>query len=337
MPKQMPDFFSLIYSKPLETFLAVCQQRSFTKAGEVLGISQSAVSQSILRLEETLGVTLFERHVRPIELTPEALILKEKIETHAAEFAGTISHIREENALRPIVRVAVIDSLSPNIAPALVHSLAQKSNRISILTGTSDHIIGCLMQHQVDVIVSSTPFLEIEGLSRYFLFQEPHVLILPKTLAKQKRKWAWEDLQYCGLPVIRYLGQTASGSTVEAFFRSMRMDFPLRFEADSNRVVFSLVAAGVGWSLTTPLCLLQCSDMISQIEILPAPKPAFSREIHVISRKGEKQGLAEEILRLCTAELNTSIIGQLEKIIPGCSPQLQIVEEGTRSRRAPFR
>ncbi|MBV7483838.1 LysR family transcriptional regulator [Bordetella sp. BOR01] len=334
MPKQIPEAFSLIYSKSLETFFAVCQQRSFTKAGDAIGLSQSAVSQSILRLEEMLGVTLFERNVRPIELTPEARVLKEQIEAHAAEVAGTISRIREENALKPIVRAAVIESLSPNIAPSLVRSLARQSNRISILTGTSDNIIGGLLQHQVDVIVSSTPFNDIDGLSRYFLFEEPHVLIMPKALTQRQREWTWHDLQYCGLPIIRYLGQTASGSTIETFFRTMRLEFPMRFEADTSRVVFSLVAAGVGWGLTTPLCLLQCADIVSQMDILPAPEPAFSREIYVITRKGENQGLAESVLKICAGELQDSIVEQLVRIAPGCGPNLKIAVENSLGRRA---
>lgn len=334
MPRQLPEAFSLIYSKSLETFFAVCETRSFTRASEVLGLSQSAVSQNVLRLEEMLGVTLFERNVRPIELTPEARLLKEQIDTHAAEVAGTLSRIREANALKPIVRAAVIESLSPNIAPSLLRSLAQQSNRISILTGTSDNIINGLLQHQVDVIVSSSPFNEIEGLSRYFLFEEPHVLIMPKSLSKGRRDWTWHDLQYCGLPVVRYLGQTGSGSTIETYFRTMRLDFPMRFEADTSRVVFSLVAAGVGWGLTTPLCLLQCADMVSQMDVLPAPGPIFSREIHVIIRKGQNQDLAQSVLRICAAELQDSIVSELVRIAPGCGPHLKIAVENSLGRRA---
>uniref|UniRef100_UPI003F50957C helix-turn-helix domain-containing protein n=1 Tax=Caballeronia sp. LjRoot34 TaxID=3342325 RepID=UPI003F50957C len=46
--------FPLIDSKTIETFLIVCQERSFAKTAEILGRSQSAVSQNVLRPEETL-------------------------------------------------------------------------------------------------------------------------------------------------------------------------------------------------------------------------------------------------------------------------------------------
>lgn len=121
-----PDTLSLVYSKTVETFMAVCQQRSFTRAADVLGLSQSAVSQSISRLEELLGVTLFIRDVRPVALTPEAVLLKEQLDRHATEMADSILSIREENSLKPTIRAAVVESLSPNIAPALVQTLAAK-------------------------------------------------------------------------------------------------------------------------------------------------------------------------------------------------------------------
>lgn len=326
MPQARPDAFSLIYSKTLETFFAVCQQRSFTKAAESLGLSQSAVSQSVLRLEEHLGVTLFERNVRPVGLTPEARLLKEQIETHSAEIAGTIGRIREANALKPIVRAAVVESLSPNIAPSLVRALAQQANRVSILTGTSDVIVHGLLNHQVDVIVSSDPFHHIDGLSRYFLFREPHVLVLPPSMGSASAEWQWSDLQYCGLPVVRYASHSASGRTVESFFRSMRLDLPVRFEADTSRVIFSLVSAGVGWTLTTPLCLLQCADMVPRMRVVRAPQPTFSREIHVITRKGDSDNLAREVLRICAKELRESIAAELVGIASWVGPDLQVAE-----------
>ena len=107
----------------------------------------------------------------------------------------------------------------------------------------------------------------------------------------------------------------------------------MRFEADTSRVVFSLVAGGVGWGLTTPLCLLQCADIVSQMDILPPPEPVFSREIYVITRKGENQGLAESILKICTDELQNSIVAELVKIAPGCGPHLTIAMDNSLGRR----
>ena len=65
----------------LDVFVRVSESRSFTAAGQQLGISASAVSKTIARLEERLSVRLFHRSTRTVNLTPEgALFLK--VPTH---------------------------------------------------------------------------------------------------------------------------------------------------------------------------------------------------------------------------------------------------------------
>jgi DNA-binding transcriptional LysR family regulator len=328
------EVFPLLYSKTLETFLIVCQQRSFTKAASVLGLSQSAVSQNILRLEEALGVTLFVRDVRPIMLTPEATVLKEQLEIQFSEMAITVAKIREQNALKPVVRVGVVESLSPNLAPELVRVLSSQANRISVLTGTSNVIVEDLLKRDVDLIVSSDPFNEIEGITRYFVFEEPHVLILPTDTGTAKREWSWDELQYCGLPFVRYAHRSSSGKIIESHLGRLRLTLPARFEADTSRVVFSLVAAGIGWALTTPLCLLQCEDMVARMRVLPAPEPVFSREIYVVTRKGENGLLAEAVTDICVAQLRQTIVPALVGIAPWVAPHLAMVAKN-RIERVP--
>src|SRR5204862_3285249 len=62
----------------LKSFLAVAENLSFTRAAETLFLTQSAVSHQIADLERELGVELFIRHGRTIELTPAARVLAER-------------------------------------------------------------------------------------------------------------------------------------------------------------------------------------------------------------------------------------------------------------------
>ncbi len=62
----------------LNVFVHAGEARSFTAAGQQLGISASAVSKAILRLEERVGVRLFHRSTRAINLTPEGVIFLER-------------------------------------------------------------------------------------------------------------------------------------------------------------------------------------------------------------------------------------------------------------------
>ena len=62
----------------LNVFVHAGEARSFTAAGQQLGISASAVSKAIVRLEERLGVRLFHRSTRAINLTPEGALFLER-------------------------------------------------------------------------------------------------------------------------------------------------------------------------------------------------------------------------------------------------------------------
>ena len=82
-------FSSLVVSRPFEVFLAVAAHRSYTMAGKVLGITQSAVSQQISSLQRQLGFDLFEKGQRPLKLTPEALILRAELQAQNANLKSS--------------------------------------------------------------------------------------------------------------------------------------------------------------------------------------------------------------------------------------------------------
>ena len=162
--EQLPSTLSpLLYSKTLETFLVVCEQRNFTHAARVLGLSQSAVSQNIQKLEENLGVTLFDRDIRPIALKPEAILLRDQLQQQFGEIEQTVSQIREQNALKPLVRIGVVDSLSPYVAPRLIKQLSDRASQISVLSGISPNIANDLLNREVDVIITSDPLDGVDG------------------------------------------------------------------------------------------------------------------------------------------------------------------------------
>jgi len=320
---QLPSNLSpLLYSKTLQTFLLVCEHRNFTHAARILGISQSAISQNIQKLEENLGVTLFDRDVRPIALKPEAILLREQLQSQFAEIENTVGHIREQNALKPLVRIGVVDSLSPNVAPRLIKQLSDHASQISVLSGISPNIAQDLLNREVDIIITSDPLDGVEGLSRYFLFQEPHVLVLPEGSELAGQTVDWAGLLKSDLPLVRYSRRSASGRVVETQLSRMRLELPMYVEADTSRVVFSMVAEGVGWALSTPLCLLQCKDMLPRLHLQPAPSPVFCREIYVVTRQHEALTLVQTTLAECADQLMHELLPELVAMAPWAEQQM---------------
>jgi len=317
---------SLLYSTTLDTFLAVCQHQSFTKAAKALGLGQSSVSQNIQKLEESLGVALFDREVRPIMLKPEAVMLREVLEGQFSEIENVVSLIREQNELKPIVKIGVIDSLSTNVAPALIRKLTEQTRQVSVLSGISPNIAKDLLNREVDIIITSDPLDGIEGLSRYFLCQEPHLLVLPKNSELRDTPVTWQQLISYEMPIVRYSRRSASGRVVDTHFSRMRMNVPFKIEADTTRVVLSMVADGLGWALSTPLCLMQCKDILDQVHMQPAPQPLFSREIYIVTRHQEYLGLVDNILAECAKQLSLALLPDIKKNFPWVVDEIVVDE-----------
>ena len=85
--------------RQLRTIVAVARHRSLTKAGDELFLTQPAVSQQIRRLEEELGVDVFHRTSRRVELTPEGRVVLGYAERVLAEVDGLQSELEDITGL----------------------------------------------------------------------------------------------------------------------------------------------------------------------------------------------------------------------------------------------
>ena len=102
----------------LQVFMAVCRERSFTKAAAELGVSQPAVSQNIAELERVVGMKLFERLRGEVALTGEGEVFKDYAEKLLASCAGLDSMFAKLPATK--VRISASEELyNYMVAPAL--------------------------------------------------------------------------------------------------------------------------------------------------------------------------------------------------------------------------
>ena len=89
----------------LDVFLTLCDTRSFSLAAQKLTLTQSAITKKIQRLENNLGVDLFDRSKRPIDLTKEGAVLMHQAKLAREALERTAGEIREGAFLRPEFRV----------------------------------------------------------------------------------------------------------------------------------------------------------------------------------------------------------------------------------------
>lgn len=138
------------------TFLKVAATQNFSKAGEQLGYSQSAVTIQMQQLEKELGTKLFERIGKKIYLTEKG----EAFISHANEIIKVtnmaISFSTDTNAPDGILRIGSVDSLATAILPDLLlqfHRACPKVETI-IKTGMSSDLIDMIKSNDIDLFLT---------------------------------------------------------------------------------------------------------------------------------------------------------------------------------------
>ena len=113
--------------KHLRAFQALAQQRNFTRAAGDCHLSQPAFSALIQALEEDVGVRLFDRNTRRVELTHEGRLFEQSAARLLADAQAAYAELKEHMALRKgRVAVAALPSLAAGSLPPLLAAFHQQ-------------------------------------------------------------------------------------------------------------------------------------------------------------------------------------------------------------------
>ncbi|MFP1527199.1 LysR family transcriptional regulator [Escherichia coli] len=106
--------------KQLKVFVTVAQEKSFSRAGERIGLSQSAVSHSVKELENHTGVRLLDRTTREVVLTDAGQQLALRLERLLDELNSTLRDTGDGEQLSGKVRVAASQTISAHLIPQCI-------------------------------------------------------------------------------------------------------------------------------------------------------------------------------------------------------------------------
>lgn len=301
----------------LDVFLTLCDTRSFSLAAQKLTLTQSAITKKIQRLENNLGVDLFDRSKRPIDLTKEGAVLMHQAKLAREALERTAGEIREGAFLRPEFRVGTIESLAKCFLPSFIANVRQEASRVLAVTGTSQTLISALQHREIDFAFVSDLFSEMQGLTRLKVFEERSVLLMPaKFAAGHSKKWTWDEIQLCGLPYLQYFRDGGAGRLNDTYLSLLHLDIPARIEVDSTSTMLSLVANGIGWTITRALAILQNPEEAKDVIVLPLPAPELSRPLYLVARPDESQRLISRVGEVSREIFNNEITPELKKIAP---------------------
>ena len=278
----LPSGFDL---RSLRVLVLVVETGGMTLAAKRLGMTQSSVSQIIGNLEEAVGAPLFDRAVRPIALTATGAKLYEKSRGLMASACEAYLAARDSNR-NPLstLTLGMAESFANTVGPVLVQELGALSRHWRIWSGISRDHHDALLSHAVDAIVTTSDELDRhEGLERHAVMTEPFVLAFPA-----RYDGPADDLSaLTGMPFVRYSLRSSIGQQIERQLNRFRLEVPIRAEFDTATGQLSAVADGMGWSLTTPLCLMQEQDKLPRLRIAPLTRGAFTRTLTLMAREGQ--------------------------------------------------
>ena len=135
-------------------FMAIAQHGSMRDAGAALNVAQSALSRSIMNLEQELGLSMLERHPRGVVLTPAG----EVVLRYARDELLQSEHMRAElNALKSLrrgtIRIHAIESLARSVLPRIIGAYWAEHPQVAfdVRTDASDHIIKAVREAETDI------------------------------------------------------------------------------------------------------------------------------------------------------------------------------------------
>lgn len=267
--------------------VAVDDAQSFRLAAASCHVSQAGLSMQLRKLEELLGVTLFDRSKKPLLVTPAGVPALAQMRAVLRETERLGQAVSEGDEPAGPFRLGVIPTLSPTVLPLFVGGFVLAHPRVELTVEElrTEEIIARLRADSIDAGLLATP-LRVPGLREEALGREAMLAYLPPGDPLLKRKtvsqavlrerdlWIMPEghcfrsqvLSYCANPRRPHRG-------------------PIRFESGSFETLIRLVDEGLGATVLPELVVqsLPAARRRAQVRALVAPAPV--REIGFVTAR----------------------------------------------------
>ncbi|WP_207002309.1 LysR family transcriptional regulator [Trinickia mobilis] len=303
--------------RALQVFVTVCDTASMTEAARVLGVTQSAVSQLIKSLEREQGGLLFDRDIRPLRPTAAGRVLLEQaggLLEHAHAVTQNVRAAAKAGATQ--LRIGCVDSFAATVGPELVKSLADRVQDLEMWSGLTPAVSEQLVNRELDIAVCTEATLDSKRVTQRTLFSEPFVAVLPRAFSLAHPQLAFQEALKL-LPLIRYTSRSVIAQQVERFVRHLKIEAPRKFEFDTSDPLLSLVASGLGCTITTPLCLWQSRQYLDNVVVSPLPTSRLGqRYFFLLTRNSEWAELADTLANVSVDTVHNLIEPALREALP---------------------
>lgn len=287
----------------LEYILAVYKEKHFGRAAKSCFVTQPTLSMQIQKLEDELGVILFDRSKTPIQQTSEGQLIIEQAQRIIHEQKKLFSIVEESKAeLTGEFTLAVIPTLSPFILPLFIQNFVEKypKVKIQIVENKTEDIIELLKRDEVDAALLATPLHT--NLVEKILYYEPFYLFTsPNSPLAKKKIIKEEDLDLKDLWLLDK-GNCFRDQVLNICTKHNQQDTksPIKFESGNFETLKNMVLQGHGYTILPHMAVGQLSTPHKKF-VRGFKNPIPTREIALVHTHDSLKGriieaLEEEIL-----------------------------------------
>jgi len=236
----------------LRYFHAIAKEGSLTRAAKLLHLSQSALSVQLKRLEESLGMPLFNREHKSLVLTEAGRLALEHAESifrMGDELWDTLQH--RSSRKRQLLRVGAVSTLSRNFQLQLLHDVLKMDDvELVLRSGSLRELLGQLHTHSIDVVLSNQAVRRDREnqLFSHLLAEQPVCLVSAPT---KKRKAFRFPQDIVGMPLLLPGSETAIRASFDVIMEQHGMRPTVAAEVD-DMAMLRLLARHTGHLTLVP-------------------------------------------------------------------------------------
>ncbi len=245
--------------RDLQYLIAVAETQHFGKAAKHCFVSQPTLSGQIKKLEQELGITLFERTNHSVEITPagQQILKHARLMMEQAEAIKQSAQSFNDPVAGPL-KLGAIPTISPYLMPLILQPLQQKypAMRLVISEEQTDTLLQRLQDHQIDAALLATEHPET-GFIKIPLYREPFWIAFPQNhVFYTQDEISQQDLDNSKLLLLSE-GHCLAQQAMNACNLSERnqQGEMANLRASSLETLLQLVAAGYGTTLIPAMAL----------------------------------------------------------------------------------
>jgi LysR family hydrogen peroxide-inducible transcriptional activator len=262
------------------------------------------LSVAIKKLEDELGVVIFERGGTEISMTPLGAQIVAQAE-RVLEQTAAIKEIAKQNKdpLAGPLRLGVIYTVAPYLLPSLVKTMIERVPQMPLVLqeNFTVRLIELLRQGELDAAIMALPFAD-QGLMVQPLYDEPFVVALPRHHAwAQRHAIAAEELKSETMLLLGnghcFRDQVLEVCPEMSRFSTTGDGIARTFEGSSLETIRHMVASGIGITVLPQASVRDMRASDGMLRYVPFTQPAPSRRVVIAWRKSFTRRAAIEAVR----------------------------------------